>query len=196
MSENKTPPPVTHAQVTSMDLSTLLRDAFMAGAGVPKNTRIPFDVMKRWVDYDPTGNAAYTRLAAALSPSPQPNLRGDPKPFMYGIMCPDGTAYLDEICVDSNDSQTLIDVIEEQELEGHKVVPLYVHPPSPAQYLEEEYDADIALFDKAIASAEARLCITNADLPLIINALGYAERSNVRGAGELRDKLKARLEGC
>jgi hypothetical protein len=59
----------------------------------------------------------------------QPDRAGSEKPFMYGIMCPDGSAYLDEICVDSNDSQTLIEVIEEHELEGHKVVPLYLHPP-------------------------------------------------------------------
>lgn len=50
------------------------------------------------------------------------------KPFMYGIMRPDGTAYFDEVCVDECDSRTLIDVIEEMGLEDHKVVPLYTRP--------------------------------------------------------------------
>lgn len=62
-----------------------------------------------------------------MTPTPEEKkmLSEKPEPFMFGIMCPDGTAYLDEICVDSNDSQTLIEVIEEQELEGHTVVALY-----------------------------------------------------------------------
>jgi len=49
------------------------------------------------------------------------------KPFMYGIMEPDGTAYMDEICVDLSPG-TLEELIEENEMEGHTVVALYLHP--------------------------------------------------------------------
>jgi len=59
-------------------------------------------------------------IAAALARPAQETVA----PFMYGIMQPDGSAYFEDYCVD-RDEQDLQGVIDDQELEGHKVTPLY-----------------------------------------------------------------------
>lgn len=69
-------------------------------------------------------------LAAQEKPEPGVAVKAA-KPFMYGIMEPDGTAYMDEACVDLS-GDTLKELIEEDEMAGYTVVPLYLHPaPSP-----------------------------------------------------------------
>ena len=82
------------------------------------------------------GSAAFFRdladkaLAAQEKPEPGVAVKAA-KPFMYGIMEPDGTAYMDEVCVDLS-ADTLKEMIEEDEMTGYTVVPLYLHPtPSP-----------------------------------------------------------------
>lgn len=60
-------------------------------------------------------------------PTPVSSSGGVQKPFMFGIMEPDGTAYIDEVCVDLS-PETLEELIEEGNLTGHTVVPLYLQP--------------------------------------------------------------------
>lgn len=66
---------------------------------------------------------------------------GEPKPFMYGIQEPNGSPYMDELCV-SGDEGDLDDVVENlndhNEDGEYKVVALYLAAPLPAQQQGQE----------------------------------------------------------
>lgn len=53
-------------KVKPLDLSNILRDAFLSGAGVAKNGAIPEDVYRRWVEYDLDENPCFERIVDAL----------------------------------------------------------------------------------------------------------------------------------
>lgn len=98
------------------------------------------DASLHFMDISEVGDRLYSKaqveeivsaaLAAQEKPEPGVAVKAA-KPFMYGILEPDGTAYMDEVCVDLS-GDTLNEMIEEAEMTGYTVVPLYLHPaPSP-----------------------------------------------------------------
>jgi len=101
---------------------------------------------------------AFDMVSQILACSPPTAVEPVAVPFMYGIACPDGWAYFDEHCVDG-DRYSLETVIEEQELEGHHVVPLYATPPASTDLREENERLRASLTDEVTVrlNAEARL---------------------------------------
>lgn len=80
------------------------------------------------------GHETYDRavaagIEAALSAAEgAPELYGiKAEPFLYGIQRPNGGAYLDEVCVDDKED-ILQDLIDDNDMEDFKVVPLYLQP--------------------------------------------------------------------
>lgn len=64
-------PPVAEQQVGDLkvkplDLSTLLRDAFLAGRGLKDGDRLSGEDQAAWMAYDPERMAAYRRISTAL----------------------------------------------------------------------------------------------------------------------------------
>lgn len=59
---------VDRVKVKPLDLSTLLKHAFLSGIVAARNTPAHEEISgpDLWLDYDPTGNAAYTRIKAVL----------------------------------------------------------------------------------------------------------------------------------
>ena len=53
-------------KVKPLDLSTILRDAFLAGRGLTDGERLSEEDLAAWVRYDPERMAAYRRIACAL----------------------------------------------------------------------------------------------------------------------------------
>nr|WMC99294.1 hypothetical protein RAR13_11615 [Aminobacter aminovorans] len=64
--------PVVAAKVKPLDLSALLRDAFLAGRGLKDGDRLSDDDHTAWCAYDPERMNAYNRICAALYASPAP----------------------------------------------------------------------------------------------------------------------------
>lgn len=64
--------PVVAAKVKPLDLSALLRDAFLAGRGLKDGDRLSDDDHTAWCAYDPERMNAYIRICAALYASPAP----------------------------------------------------------------------------------------------------------------------------
>lgn len=58
-------------KVKPLDLSALLRHAFLAGAGLDVNDRgaqrVPDDILAKWTMYDPESCEAFGRLSSALA---------------------------------------------------------------------------------------------------------------------------------
>jgi len=72
------------------------------------------------------GHVNRYRAAIAAAPAPQQA----PKPFMYGIMQPDGAPHYSELCVsgEASDLESEVESMNEGEGAGYKVVGLYTHP--------------------------------------------------------------------
>ncbi len=83
------------------------------------------------------------------------------KPFMYGIMEPDGSAYMDEVCVDLS-AGPLQEMIDDSEMKGYTVVPLYLQPPS-SDVAGYELPADIIESLLAIGKVEWGVSLTQTD---------------------------------
>ena len=56
------------AKIKPMDLSTLLRDAFLAGRGLKDGDRLSEEDQAAWAAYDPEYLPPYKRIVAALYP--------------------------------------------------------------------------------------------------------------------------------
>lgn len=74
-SERRASPPDAGVRVKALDLSNLLKHAFLSGVVAARN--IPpgneCDGPALWVDYDPETCPAYGRIKSALEPSPSPD---------------------------------------------------------------------------------------------------------------------------
>lgn len=107
----------TMSGVKPLDLSNLLRHAFMSGAGYGAGDRISdFDV-QRWVEYNPEGLKPYERICAALAPS-------DAEPVGY-LISRDG-----KLDADPFSRQKLTDA---DKAAGFTEEPLYTHPDSSSE---------------------------------------------------------------
>ena len=71
------------------------------------------------------GHVNRYRDAIAAAPAPQQA----PKPFMYGIMQPDGAPHYSELCVsgEASDLESEVESMNEGEGAGYRVVGLYTH---------------------------------------------------------------------
>lgn len=58
--------------VNPLDLSTLLRDAFLTGRGLKDGDRLSDEDQAAWMDYDPERMPAYGRVMASLYPGFEP----------------------------------------------------------------------------------------------------------------------------
>jgi len=58
--------------VKPMDMSNLLRHAFLAGRGLSSGDKLSDEDLAAWVGYDPEGTPAYERIRSALVKAPAP----------------------------------------------------------------------------------------------------------------------------
>lgn len=57
-----------NSKVKPLDLSTLLRDAFLTGRGLGDGDKLTEADVAAWMAYDPESTPAYKRIVAALYP--------------------------------------------------------------------------------------------------------------------------------
>lgn len=83
------------------------------------------DLLRRHVEKgDPVDVANIAMMIYQRGEQISASVIGAGRPFMYGIRCPDGSAYMDEVCVDI-DRNALDELIAEYGMDGHEVVALY-----------------------------------------------------------------------
>lgn len=64
-----TAPPVEERRLPRpLDLSNIIQHAFMAGAGVKVGDRIPEEIFRQYLDYDPTPYACFQRVSTYIEP--------------------------------------------------------------------------------------------------------------------------------
>ncbi|TGV74569.1 hypothetical protein EN788_70690, partial [Mesorhizobium sp. M2D.F.Ca.ET.145.01.1.1] len=59
-------------KVKPLDLSTVLRDAFLAGRGLTTGDKLSEADQAAWTEYDPTRMNAFNRITGALEASEKP----------------------------------------------------------------------------------------------------------------------------
>lgn len=64
-------------KVKPLDLSAIIRDAFLSGRGLKDGDKLSEEDQKAWMDYDPTEHRAYKRIYAALYDRPRDKLDSD-----------------------------------------------------------------------------------------------------------------------